>query len=379
MNLKSLFGILKEDSSEKNPEVIANQYALRCMNISIMVITFIWILDMLNIFIVDQTITTWAFLVSWGIYIPSMLVCSSFGLSKHWIKYFILMWTVAMFAVIHLFLTYHATLALLIPIAFACMYSSRKMLLYTYLLTALGIIIAVYGGYYFGLCDANMVLLTTEPLKAYIGPDNTFLLSQINSNVPISVGLFYIFPKLIIAGVFTLVCNSVSKIIGMNMRRAEEMANLADLDGMTGLYNKSKYLRQVASAYGATEKVAVIFWDVNNLKKINDSMGHEYGDQLILTASKSIKAITTKASTAYRVGGDEFVLIISGGEEKTIRRKLGEWQKAYNEAVANAPLEVSVSYGYAWGKGAEIEDIIHRADQMMYENKRLYHQEHDNK
>ncbi|MBQ7933615.1 MAG: GGDEF domain-containing protein, partial [Lachnospiraceae bacterium] len=325
MNLKSLFGILKEDSSEKNPEVIANQYALRCMNISIMVITFIWILDMLNIFIVDRTITTWAFLISWSIYIPSMLVCGSFGLSKHWIKYFILMWTVAMFAVIHLFLTYHATLALLIPITFACMYSSRKMLLYTYLLTALGIIIAVYGGYYFGLCDANMVLLTTEPLREYIGPNNTFLLSEINSNVPVSVGLFYIFPKLIITGVFTLVCNSVSKIIGINMRRAEEMANLADLDGMTGLYNKSKYLRQVARAYGATEKVAVIFWDVNNLKKINDSMGHEYGDQLILTASKSIKAITTKASTAYRVGGDEFVLIISGGEEKTIRRKLGEW------------------------------------------------------
>ena len=379
MNLKSLFGILKEDSSEKNPEVIANQYALRCMNISIMVITFIWILDMLNIFIVDRTITTWAFLISWSIYIPSMLVCGSFGLSKHWIKYFILMWTVAMFAVIHLFLTYHATLALLIPITFACMYSSRKMLLYTYLLTALGIIIAVYGGYYFGLCDANMVLLTTEPLREYIGPNNTFLLSEINSNVPVSVGLFYIFPKLIITGVFTLVCNSVSKIIGINMRRAEEMANLADLDGMTGLYNKSKYLRQVARAYGATEKVAVIFWDVNNLKKINDSMGHEYGDRLILTASKSIKAITTKASTAYRVGGDEFVLIISGGEEKTIRRKLGEWQKAYNEAVADAPLEVSVSDGYAWGKGAEIEDIIRRADQMMYENKRAYHQEHDNK
>lgn len=379
MSFKSFFGFLKDDSPGQNPEVIANRYALRCMNISILTITLIWLLDMLGIFIVDQTITTLAFLISWGIYIPSMFICAFCGLHKPWIKYFILLWTVLMFAVIHLFLTYHATLALLIPITFACMYSSRKILVYTYLLTALGIIGALYGGYYFGLCDANMVLLTTEPLRAYIGPDNTFLLSEINSNVPLSVGLFYIFPKLVIAGVFTMVCNSVSKIIGMNMRRAREMENLADLDGMTGVYNKSKFLRQVAGAYRATEKVAVIYWDVNNLKQINDSMGHEYGDQLILTASKSIKAITTKASTAYRVGGDEFVLIISGGEEKTIHRKLGEWQKAYNEAVADAPMELSISYGYAWGKGAELEDIIRRADHMMYENKRAYHQKQDTK
>ncbi|MBQ7926130.1 MAG: GGDEF domain-containing protein [Lachnospiraceae bacterium] len=379
MNLKSLFAFLKEDSSNQSPEETANRYALRCMNISILVISFIWILDMLGIFIVDQTITTLAFIISWCIYIPSMLVCRIYGLHKAWIKYFILMWTVFMFAGIHLFLTYHATLALLIPIAFACMYSSRKMLLYTYLLTAFGITISVYGGYYFGLCDANMVLLTTGPISDYIGPEGTFLLTQINNNVAFSVGLFYVFPKILVAGVFTLVCNSVSKIIGMNMARAREMENLADLDGMTEVYNKSKFLRQVESAYGATEKVAVIYWDVNNLKKINDSMGHEYGDQLILTAGKSIKAITTKASTAYRVGGDEFVLIIRGGEEKTIRRKLGEWQKAYNDAVTDAPIELSISYGYAWGKGAELEDIIRRADQMMYENKRAYHLEQDEK
>lgn len=379
MNLKSLLDFFKEDPMEHNPEVTANHYALRCMNISILTITLVWILDMLGIFIVDQTITTLAFLTCWSIYIPSMLICFFCGLRKPWMKYFILLWTVLMFAVLHLFLTYHATLALLIPIAFSCMYSSRKMLLYTYVLTSIGIIGAVYGGYYWGLCDANMVLLTTASLQSYIGPDNTFLLSQINNDVPLSVGLFYIFPKLVVAGVFTLVCNSVSKIIGINMQRAREMENLADLDGMTGLYNKSKFLRQVAGAYRATEKVAVIFWDVNNLKTINDSMGHEFGDQLIITAGKSIKAITTKASTAYRVGGDEFVLIISGGEEKTIRRKLGEWQKAYGEATADASIELSVSYGYAWGKGADLEDIIRRADHMMYENKRAYHLEQDAK
>lgn len=97
----------------------------------------------------------------------------------------------------------------------------------------------------------------------------------------------------------------MSKIVRSNMRNACRMKTLAEIDGMTGVYNRSKYLDVISNSYREESNIAVIFWDINNLKVVNDNMGHEHGDKMIVTMAESLKKIVTDSAKAYRVGGDD--------------------------------------------------------------------------
>lgn len=156
------------------------------------------------------------------------------------------------------------------------------------------------------------------------------------------------------------------------------MENMAEIDGMTGLYNKSKYLDVISGVYKKEEQIAVIFWDINYLKKVNDTVGHEAGDKLILTVAESIRNVTSDLDSGYRIGGDEFILIMRGGDEKTVQRKMQDWEKSLEAMQKNVEFPISVSKGYAFGKGEDLEKVIYEADQMMYENKRIVHSQMEN-
>ena len=357
----------------KNGELISNQYAIKSVTSTIAIITIIWILNIVNIFLVDKLTTTRCFVACVIVYTLGMLVCKLNDLSKPWIKYFILLWVVVIITIVMTFLTYHSVLACLLPIVYTSMYSSRKMMRYTYILTVCSIIISVYAGYYLGICDANMALLTGKPLSAYVGENGQFNHINLNDRLWWTLALFFVVPRSMICTAFTIVCSNIKKIINMNVNYAQKMENLAEIDGMTGLYNKSKYLDVTSGAYKNEEQIAVIFWDINYLKKINDTAGHEAGDKLIISVAESIKQITSKDDFGYRIGGDEFILIMRGGNEKSVLRKIQEWENILGIIQKDVEFPLSVSLGYAYGKGEDLENVINAADQMMYENKRIMH------
>ena len=121
----------------------------------------------------------------------------------------------------------------------------------------------------------------------------------------------------------------------------------------------------------------MIYWDINYLKTLNDIVGHEAGDQLILTVAESIRNVCNEADSAYRIGGDEFVMIMRGADEKVVAKKIREWKQILKALKGNSEYEISVSVGYAYGEGKDLDAIIHEADQRMYESKRLIHEEKD--
>ncbi len=357
----------------KNGELVSNQYALKSVTSAIVIIAVIWVLNMLNIFMVNRKVTTSCFILCVLVYVIGMVVCKINDMSKPWVKYFILLWVVVIITIVTTFLTYHSVLACLLPIVYTSMYSSKKMMIYTYILTVCSIIISVFAGYNLGICDANMVLLTGEPLSFYVGADGTFALTQLNDRVWWTLPLFFVVPRCMICAAFMVVCSNIKKIINLNMKYAQKMENMAEIDGMTGLYNKSKYLDVVSGIYKKEEQIAVIFWDINFLKKINDTIGHEAGDKLILSVAESIRTITSDSDYGYRIGGDEFILIMRGGDEKGVQRKIQEWKKSLEVLQRNIEFPISVSMGYACGSGEDLEGVIYAADQMMYENKRIVH------
>ncbi|MCR5620000.1 MAG: GGDEF domain-containing protein, partial [Lachnospiraceae bacterium] len=116
-------------------------------------------------------------------------------------------------------------------------------------------------------------------------------------------------------------------------------------------------------------------FDVNNLKKINDELGHYSGDEYIKNACKLI-CTTYKNSPVYRIGGDEFVAILEGKvlaqKDDLIETFITEMNKLRNNMDIAPEERVSVAYGMAYmnDPSENVDDVVKEADERMYENKK---------
>ena len=152
-----------------------------------------------------------------------------------------------------------------------------------------------------------------------------------------------------------------------SIRMYKEIA-LKDLQ--TGLFNRNAYDRLIYSDKDFSG-MAIVAFDINNLKKCNDTLGHEAGDRLICNASDLIMRYFGKNSDIYRIGGDEFCSVIKCRDKKDIIAKVKEFRKIQPD-VEN-PEHVSIACGYAFfnsEKDKTIEDTRKRADRYLYENKK---------
>ena len=152
----------------------------------------------------------------------------------------------------------------------------------------------------------------------------------------------------------------------------EKIIYESEHDKLTKLYNKGKYLDDREKSFGQPEKIIIFNFDVNNLKQVNDSQGHEAGDCIIIKAAKSIQAILSDEVKGYRVGGDEFIVVACG-----ISAEAGEeLKKVWQQTLATVNKEIcgpdtTVACGSAYGEGAyKVDDLLAEADRMMYQNKK---------
>lgn len=355
-----------------NYETISNNYVIRCMNITVIIMLVIWILNATEVFPFNKKTMIQCMTPSLIIYVIGMLCWFLIGTHHKIMKYFIILWTVVITAIMATGLTYHAILASVLPILFCSLYSSRRLMIYTTVLTILSTFVIVLVGYQVGICDANMALLPGEPLSEYA--DNGYFTRIALNDKPIfNLILFFVFPRCLVYTMCLVVCFNIGKLNRSKVTYAHQMEELAVKDGMTGLYNKSKYLKMITDYYPQCDKVAVIFWDINNLKITNDTIGHEAGDSLIRTVANSIQQLTSKSSNAFRIGGDEFVMITDNAKEDTVNNILTDWNNIITEISASYPYEISASVGSSYGPGHQIDDLIKEADHNMYLEKRKFH------
>lgn len=156
------------------------------------------------------------------------------------------------------------------------------------------------------------------------------------------------------------------------------ISSLAYSDGLTGLGNRTAYLEQIeAHASGETgiSQLGIVFLDVNNLKKVNDNQGHEKGDELITTASKIIANSFGKHGKSYRIGGDEFCVLMTGiSLQEKYETGLAEFQRLIEEAnrVKGRTYEIQIANGFRICdtiNREKIDEAVMAADTAMYANK----------
>ena len=213
------------DKFVADKEYIANTYVMRCFFISMIVYFIAFLLNILDIFIVDKKIMLGGFIPSVFIYLTMLLITKKVSLSSDKIKYFILFSIVSVFTLIGVSITYHVVIIALLPILYAILYSSRKVMWYVYGLTVVSTIIIVYAGYYYGLCDANMALLTSMKLDSYL-VNGYFPATPVNENTFLTLMLYFVIPRCLIYIAFMAVCSNIFRIITAGLEKAEYVVKM---------------------------------------------------------------------------------------------------------------------------------------------------------
>ena len=153
-------------------------------------------------------------------------------------------------------------------------------------------------------------------------------------------------------------------------------------DTMTGVGSKTAYLKKVRHidkdiAAGRAEFAVVVF-DINGLKKVNDNYGHEMGDKLIIETASLIKRIFG-AGNIYRIGGDEFIAVLEHSTEddiSTLFARLDGAVAEYNK-VCTLPVSISLSKGanVSEADSAGYNQVFKKADEAMYADKAEYYRQ----
>lgn len=150
--------------------------------------------------------------------------------------------------------------------------------------------------------------------------------------------------------------------------------NMANTDSLTGVRNKHAYSQYETAIdqqiqAGELEKLAVVVGDINGLKYVNDTQGHAAGDQLIKDACALICENFTHGAV-FRVGGDEFVVLLQGKGYDTVHEVIRELNRKVEENIKKNAVVVSIGYSVLNQGDQQLRDVFERADQMMYERKK---------
>ncbi len=116
----------------------------------------------------------------------------------------------------------------------------------------------------------------------------------------------------------------------------------------------------------------MLYFDLNMLKEVNDTLGHDAGDALLCQFAESIRSISSHHVHAYRYGGDEFIVIVCNSSESRLEQLLDMWRHRLDHLSKLSGMPCSVAVGKAFSKAPfEVEQLIQQADAAMYANKAL--------
>jgi len=144
-----------------------------------------------------------------------------------------------------------------------------------------------------------------------------------------------------------------------------------DHDPLTRLWNRMTFYEDCRKYRSAVS--AVVSIDMNGLKKTNDELGHAAGDRALKTIGRNLRQISSRKIIAYRIGGDEFMLLFLHCNEDEAQIALN----AFLESTWEAGLSVAVGLAVRTESGESMDELIHLSDQHMYQDKSMYYQYHD--
>ena len=185
-----------------------------------------------------------------------------------------------------------------------------------------------------------------------------------------------VFVSLLLAVVISsLSALAMSAYVSMRAN-AKELEVLSYRDALTNLNNPRRYQEHMEELSKKKLPYGLIFMDLNDFKQVNDTYGHDAGDALLNIVAKRLQNSIREKDMAFRIGGDEFVVVIHGTHDKKFFEGVIARMRqnvAREVVLPNVTLQVSISAGFARcpEDGTKFEDVVKKADDAMYYNKRM--------
>ena len=176
-------------------------------------------------------------------------------------------------------------------------------------------------------------------------------------------------------GILLLVGSLLAVSIGyvyQEMIKSSQMRyyqKIANTDLMTQLNSRTAFEERVRKSPILQGSCTCIVMDINNLKQVNDAMGHSAGDELICAAAECILSVFGPLGHCYRMGGDEFAVLLQNMTESQVNSALSELELCIGRNNLTRPFPLSLAVGHAMGQDAPIEQLFREADANMYWNK----------
>jgi len=159
----------------------------------------------------------------------------------------------------------------------------------------------------------------------------------------------------------------------------KKLENIAFSDQLTGLYNRRGFInvaeRQLKLSKRSKQKLLLFFADLDRMKWINDTLGHEHGDKALIIAAKILTKTFRESDIISRIGGDEFAILAIDADEKTAEILLKRLHKLIHNinVQKDRKYDFSISIGYAVfdpHHHDSLDELMSRADMRMYEDKK---------
>jgi diguanylate cyclase (GGDEF)-like protein len=172
------------------------------------------------------------------------------------------------------------------------------------------------------------------------------------------------------------ICNDLT-----SRREAEErLRYLSNYDKLTGFANRNLFRDRLHAAISAARdrstQVALLYIDLDRFRQINDTLGHEVGDELLKKAAKRISSVNANADTISRIGGDEFTIIIDDYQDRAAlehycERIIAELRRPFRINEHELLLGGSIGISVFPENGRELQVLLNHADIAMHQAKRL--------
>jgi diguanylate cyclase (GGDEF)-like protein/PAS domain S-box-containing protein len=166
----------------------------------------------------------------------------------------------------------------------------------------------------------------------------------------------------------------VSRNIEQRKEQEQKIIYLSLHDQLTGLYNRHYFVNELERLSGSRDyPIAIISADLDNLKSINDSLGHSEGDLYLKACANIFKDSLRNYDLLARVGGDEFALVLPRTERQSaeiIIRRIRDQIENYNKKHSGTPLSISIGLAISDSLDQPLTEAFNEADRLMYEEKR---------
>lgn len=165
-----------------------------------------------------------------------------------------------------------------------------------------------------------------------------------------------------------------------NRRLIRSLDEHSGLDALTGLSNRRKMEEDIERfEQEGTMPLTVMMGDLNNLKETNDALGHQQGDVLLRMVAETLKAVSPPGARIARMGGDEFVILLANYDEQQAESLVSTIKVSLDERGKDYAFDPSIALGYATKVSADqsVTEMLNRADENMYVEKRAYKRERE--